>query len=163
MLETKCVDDNFEILVTVLAVFVAKILYPLSWASGVTDIKILSLTSTCHQHLCSRQSDFIGVFLVHFEAFRGQNRKWNELSHFWCAWRYLSTIISHYSRLFKFIRLLLKYFVDASTTLKIEVVPSAKNGNLGIHFINFFEHGRRSNLTVACFFLTLVTKIKVKI
>ena len=76
----------------------------------------------------------------------------------------LFCIISHYSRLFKFI--LLKYFVDASTTLttlKIEVVPSAKNGNLGIHFIIFFEHGRRSNLTVAYFFLTLVTKIKVKI
>ena len=71
MLETKCVGDNFEMLVTVLAVFVTNIFYLLTLGSGtniqnvssiskfhhqhqkiVTNIK--SLTSTCHQHLCSQ-------------------------------------------------------------------------------------------------------------
>ena len=36
MLETKCVGDNFEILVTVLVVFVGNILYLLTWASLTT-------------------------------------------------------------------------------------------------------------------------------
>ena len=34
MLETKCVGDNFEMLVTVLTVFVTNILYFLTLASG---------------------------------------------------------------------------------------------------------------------------------
>ena len=71
MLETKCVEDDFEMLVTVLAIFVTSILYLLTLVSGtniqkrspiskfchqhpkiVTNIK--SPTSTCHQHLWSR-------------------------------------------------------------------------------------------------------------
>ena len=69
MLETKCVDDNSEMLVTAYAFFVTNILY-LSLASGTNnqkmsiiskfyhnhpkiDTKIKSPTSTCHQHLCS--------------------------------------------------------------------------------------------------------------
>ena len=51
MLETKCLGDNFEILVTVLVVFVTNILYLLTYAScsniqkDVTDIEILSPSS----------------------------------------------------------------------------------------------------------------------
>ena len=70
MLKTKCVGDNFEILVTVLAVFVTNILCCLTLASGTyiqkmspiskcchqqpkIVIYIKSPTCTCHQHLCS--------------------------------------------------------------------------------------------------------------
>ena len=67
MLEMKCVSDNFEILVTVLAVVVTNILYFFTLATGsniITNIKIpsptpkiitkiKSSTSTCDQHLCS--------------------------------------------------------------------------------------------------------------
>ena len=56
MLETKCVGENFEMLVTVLAIFVTNILYLLTLESGaniekiVTNIEILSITSkNCHQ------------------------------------------------------------------------------------------------------------------
>ena len=70
MLETKCVRDNFEMLVTVFAIFVTNILYLSTLSSGtniqkmspiskfyhqhpkiITNIK--SPTSTCHQHLCN--------------------------------------------------------------------------------------------------------------
>ena len=43
MLETKCVGDNFEMLVTILAVFVTIIIY----------LSRLSSSITCHQHPCS--------------------------------------------------------------------------------------------------------------
>ena len=49
LLETKYVGDNFEMLVTVLADFVTKILYFLALAS-VTNIQKMSPTSTCHKH-----------------------------------------------------------------------------------------------------------------
>ena len=59
MLETKCVGDNFEMLVTFLAVFVTNILYLLTYdgvnvghqqPKDVTNIEILSLRSKiCHQ------------------------------------------------------------------------------------------------------------------
>ena len=49
MLETKCVGDNLEMLVTVSGAFVTNILYLLAYASG-TNIEVLSLTSkNCHQ------------------------------------------------------------------------------------------------------------------
>ena len=56
MLETKCVGDNFEMLVTVSAVFVISLLYLLTLASG-TNIQKMSPISkffhekkNCHQH-----------------------------------------------------------------------------------------------------------------
>ena len=74
MLETGCVG-NFEMLVTVMTVFVTNILYLLTLASDIkiqqmspmsksrdqhpkfiTNIK--SPTSTCHQHLCSLMTNF---------------------------------------------------------------------------------------------------------
>ena len=49
MLETKCVGDNFKMLVTVFTVVVTNILYLLTLASG-TNIEILSQTfKNCHQ------------------------------------------------------------------------------------------------------------------
>ena len=66
MLETKCVCDNFEMLVTFLAVFVANILYLLALATctkNVITIEILILTfKNCHLtfkncHLYSRQGN----------------------------------------------------------------------------------------------------------
>ena len=50
MLETKCVGDNFEILVTALAVFVTNILYHSTLASGTNVQKMSPISKFCHQH-----------------------------------------------------------------------------------------------------------------
>ena len=50
MLETKCVGDNFEMLVTVLAVFVTIILYLLTLTSGTNNQKMSPISKFCHSH-----------------------------------------------------------------------------------------------------------------
>ena len=50
MLETKCVGDNFKMLVMVLTISVTNILYLLTLASG-TNIQKMSPRSQCHQHV----------------------------------------------------------------------------------------------------------------
>ena len=50
MLETKYVGDSFEMLVTVLADFVANILYLLALASGISIQKMSPISKFCHQH-----------------------------------------------------------------------------------------------------------------
>ena len=59
MLETKCFDDNFKMLVTILAVVVTNILYLFNISVGhqhskdVTKIEILlPISKNCHQHYC---------------------------------------------------------------------------------------------------------------
>ena len=48
MLDTKCVGDNFEMLVTVLPVFVTNILYLLTLASGPNIQKKFPISKFCH-------------------------------------------------------------------------------------------------------------------
>ena len=52
MLETKCVSDDIEMLVTVLAVFVTNILYMyvLTLAAGTDIQKMSAISIFCHQH-----------------------------------------------------------------------------------------------------------------
>ena len=50
MLETKCVGNNFDMLVTVLAVFVINILYILSLASTTNIQKMSLIFKFHHQH-----------------------------------------------------------------------------------------------------------------
>ena len=50
MLKTKCVGDNCEMLVTVLAIFVTKILYLPTLSSGINIQKMSPISKFCHQH-----------------------------------------------------------------------------------------------------------------
>ena len=50
MLETKCVGDNFKMLVTALTVFVINILYFLTLAPRTNILKMSQISKFCHQH-----------------------------------------------------------------------------------------------------------------
>ena len=50
MLETKCVGDNIELLVTVLAVFVINIFYLLTLALDTNNQRMSPISKFCHSH-----------------------------------------------------------------------------------------------------------------
>ena len=50
MLETKCVGDNYKMLVTVLAILITNIHYPFALASGTNIQKISPTSKFSHQH-----------------------------------------------------------------------------------------------------------------
>ena len=57
MLETKRVDDNSKVLVTILVILITNIHDFFTLASG-TNIQKMSPTSRCHQHLCQLSNLF---------------------------------------------------------------------------------------------------------
>ena len=50
MLEMKCVGDNYNMLVTDLAIFVTNIHYLFTLATGTNIQKMLPTSKFCHQH-----------------------------------------------------------------------------------------------------------------
>ena len=50
MLETKCIDDNHKMLVTVLAILITNIHYLFTLASGINIPKMSPTSKFCHQH-----------------------------------------------------------------------------------------------------------------
>ena len=68
MLVTDCVSDNFEMLVTGLAVFVTLAPTLHRHSKDVVNIEILPSTSTCRQHRCSPlPKGYIDVVVTSFE------------------------------------------------------------------------------------------------
>ena len=75
MLETKCVGDNFQMLVTVWALFVAKILYLLTLASSINIQKMSPISKFSHQHPLVTNIYVVDLYR-NFYDFRVGKRKW---------------------------------------------------------------------------------------